>query len=305
VRPFRKIKRAAVYRLVLMLSALFNVLTRKLAVAAGGWVGLAVWSLAARDQHRALRHLTLAYGRQMSHREKVLIARRFFINSGKNLADVVRFKKHFTREIQPLVECEGLEHFDKAYRRGRGLIGVTGHIGNFELMAAYIKNRGYDVAVIGRELSNPGIDRLLLANREAVGLVTIATTDSPKHMLAWLKEGKALGVLIDTDSHRVRGEFIPAFGRWSYTPVGQTVLGLRVGAAFVPMACVRTDDNRYKVIICPEVIADSNGDPEADVYNITLKCTQALERIIRDYPDQWPWQHNRWRTRMTEKPSTA
>jgi len=305
VRPFRKIKRAAVYRLILILAALFNALPRKVAVAAGGWIGLAVWSLSAREQHRALRHLTLAFGRQMSHREKVLIARRFFINSGKNIADVLRFRKHFTREILPLIECEGLEQFDAAYRRGRGVIGITGHIGNFELLAAFIKSRGYDVAVIGRELSNPGLDRLLNANREAVGLVTLPTTESPKRMLSWLKEGKVLGVLIDTDSHRVRGEFIPAFGRWSYTPVGQTVLGLHVGAAFVPVVCVRTEDDRYKVIACPEVTVDSSGDPEADVYNVTLKCTQALERIVRVYPDQWPWQHNRWRTRRTKEPRTA
>jgi KDO2-lipid IV(A) lauroyltransferase len=305
VRPFRKIKRAAVYRFVLILSALLNVLPRKLAVAAGGWIGLAAWSLSGREQHRAIRHLTLAFGRQLSHRERILTARGFFINSGKNLADVLRFKKHFVREILPIIEYEGIERFDEACRRGRGVIGVTGHIGNFELLAALIRSRGFDVAVIGRELSNPGLDRLLLANREAVGLVTIATSESPKRMLSWLREGKVLGVLIDTDSHRVRGEFIPAFGRWSYTPVGQTILGLHVGAAFVPAVCVRTGDNRYKVIVCPEVTVDSSGDPETDVYNVTLRCTQALEQIIREYPDQWPWQHNRWRTRKAPEPRTA
>ena len=297
MRLYKQTKRFAVYLLVRCLAALFNIIPRNVAIVAGGWIGLTAWTLATRDQHRALRHLTLVYGRQLCHREKVRLARDFFINSGKNIADFMRFEKHFHNEILPLIEVEGLEHFDAAYRRGKGLIGVTGHIGNFELLAAYIQSRGYEVAVIGRELSNPHLDRMLLANREAAGLVTIATTDSPKRMLGWLKGGKALGVLIDTDSHRVRGEFIPAFGRWSYTPVGQTVLGLRTGSAFVPIACVRTLDNRYKVIVCPEVKTDPGADPDAEIYRVTLECTKALEGIIRTYPDQWPWQHNRWRTR--------
>ncbi len=297
MRLFKSTKRYTVYLLIRGLAAIFNLVPRRVAISMGGWLGLAAWTMATREQHRALRHLTLVYGRHMSHRERVRLARDFFINSGKNVADFLRFKKHFHSEILPLIDIEGLEHFDAAYRRGKGLIGVTGHIGNFELLAACIQSRGYEVAAIGRELSNPYLDRMLLANREAVGLVTIATTDSPKRMLGWLKDGKALGVLIDTDSHRVRGEFIPAFGRWSYTPVGQTILGLRMGSAFVPMACVRTADDHYKIIVCPEVKSDPGADPDAEIYNITLKCTQALEGIIRNYPDQWPWQHNRWRTR--------
>jgi KDO2-lipid IV(A) lauroyltransferase len=236
----------------------------------------------------------------LSHRDKLRIGRQFFVNSGKNIADVLRFKKHFPSEIKPLVEVDGMEHFVTAWTRGKGVIGVTGHIGNFELLAAFIQSEGYDSAVIGRELYDPRIDRLLLENRQAVGLTTIATTDSPKRVIGWLRSGKALGVLIDTDSHRVRGEFIPAFGRWSYTPVGQTVLGLKTGAAFVPMACLRTAEDRYRLVIRPEIRIEPSGDFDTDVYNVTLKCTQALEEIIRAYPDQWPWQHNRWRTRRRE-----
>jgi KDO2-lipid IV(A) lauroyltransferase len=299
---FKRTKRATVYLLVRCLAVVFNVLSRKISIAAGGWVGLMVWSLSPRDQHRALRHLTLVFGNRLTHREKLCLARDFYINSGRNLVDVLRFKRHFQTEILPLIESEGIEHFDAAYHRGHGVMGITGHIGNFELLAAFMQSRGYEAAVIGRELSNPRIDRWLIANREAVGLATIATTDSPKRMLGWLKQGKVLGVLIDTDSHRVRGEFIPAFGRWSYTPVGQTILGLRTGAAFVPMACVRTTDNRYKVIVCPEVKIEPSGDFDTDVYKVTLECTRALEQLVRNYPDQWPWQHNRWRTR---KPRTA
>ena len=290
-------KRSAVYWLVKTVARLFNTLPRRVAVYLGGWLGLAAWRLSAKDRYKTVRHLTLVYEDRITRREKLRIGRQFFINSGKNAADVLRFKDHFAREVKPLIEVEGMEHFETAYRRGKGTLGVTGHIGNFELLAAYIQSQGYEVAVIGRELYDPRLDRMLIENRTSVGLTNIATTESPKRLLSWLKDGKVVGVLIDTDSHRVRGEFVPAFGRWSYTPVGQTILGLRTGAAFVPIACLRTPGDRYRVVVKPEIQVAASGDFDTDVYNITLGCTQALEEIIREYPDQWPWQHNRWRTR--------
>jgi len=301
MRPFKTIKRTAVYLLMRTCIWLFNVVPRKLAVYVGGWLGLTAWKLSAKDQHKAVRHLTLVYGDRLSHRKKQAIGRGFFINSGKNIADVLRFKKYYRSQIEPLIEAEGMEHWSAAYQKGNGVFGITGHIGNFELLAAFIQSEGYDVAVIGRELYDPRLDRLLLENREAVGLTNIATTDSPKHILKWLKQGKAIGVLIDTDSHRVRGEFIPAFGRWSYTPVGQTMLGLKTGAAFVPAACLRTPDDRYRVVVHPAIQVEPSGDFDTDVYNVTLECTQALEKIIREHLDQWPWQRNRWRTRRASR----
>ena len=169
-------------------------------------------------------------------------------------------------------------------------------------MAAYLASCGYRIAVIGRELQDPRLDRFLTENRSAVGLENIATTDSPRRVLSWLKSGGVLGVLIDTDSTRVRNMFIPAFGRLSNTPVGQTIMGLRAGSAFLPAACLRLPNNRYKVILRPPIEISPSGDTERDVYEVTLKCTKALEEIIDDHQDQWIWLHNRWRTKAPVAP---
>lgn len=305
MRPFKKIKRTGVYLLLRLFVFCFNTIPRNLAIYIGGWLGLALWKLLLRDQHRVVRHLSLVFGDQFGHREKLAVGRGFFINSGKNMADVLRFKKHYQSQILPLIESEGMEHWVAAAERGQGIFGVTGHIGNFELLAAFIQSSGYEVAVIGRELYDPRLDRLLLENRAAVGLTNIATTDSPKRILGWLRAGKAIGVLIDTDSHRIRGDFIPAFGRWSYTPMGQSLLALKTGAALVPMACLRTENNRYQVVVRPEIKIEPTGDTQIDARTATAACTQALEEIIREHLDQWPWQHNRWRTKRPSNQTTA
>jgi KDO2-lipid IV(A) lauroyltransferase len=144
------------------------------------------------------------------------------------------------------------------------------------------------------------LNRLLVRNRRALGLINVDTRESPRTLLKLLHDGYAIGVLIDTDSGRVRSEFVPAFGKKSRTPIGQSLLGLKTGAAFVPMACVR-EGNRYKVIVKPEIFPDNRDNFDQKVYNITWRCTQALEEIIDAYPDQWIWIHNRWRTRPPEE----
>lgn len=248
------------------------------------------------------RHLTVAFGDSLTVAQKNNIGRGFFINTGKNLADVVRFKKHYHTEIKNLIDCEGLEHLEAGLRRGKGVVAVTGHIGNFELSAVYLQSVGYELAVIGREMYDPRLNEMIVGNREAMGLVNVATTDSPKRLLSWLRAGKVVGVLIDTDSFRIRGMHIPAFGRLSYTPVGQSLLAIKTGAAVIPLACVRMPDDRYKMIIKPEVFPDPDLAGADAVYDLTLKCTKALEEIITDMPDQWIWLHNRWHTRPQNTP---
>ncbi len=293
----KKIKRTLVVTLARTVIWMFNVVPRKLAIYIGEWVGFAVWKLSGKDQYKTVRHLSLVYGDRLTMREKESIGRSFFINMGGNLADVFRFKKYFFKEIKPLVTVEGEEYLRASLARGKGFIGITGHIGNFELLAAYMNSEGYKTAVVGREIYDKRLDKILVENREAVGLTNISTTDSPKKILRWLRNGNGLGVLIDTDSHRVRGKFIPAFGRWSNTPIGQTVLGLKVGADFFPMACLRTKDHRYKIVVKPPISIEPSGDFDTDVYNVTLACTRELEKIIDEHRDQWIWLHNRWRTK--------
>jgi len=298
----KRIKRTLIYYLVRTCRFWFSLLPRPLAILKGGFLGWLAWLLLPGDRRKIDTNLTRVYGDRLSAKERRRIGRQFFINSGKNLVDVFRLKRHFHSEIAPLVTVEGLEHFDRAYKAGKGLVGVTGHIGNFELMAAYIASLGYEVAVIGREMYDPRLDRMLVENREAVGLTNFATTDSPKQILRWLQSGKVLGVLIDTDSSRVRGEFVPFFGIPANTPVGHAMIGLKVGAAFVPTACVRTAHNRYRLIIRPAIQLPSATSPEKAVLTVTALCNKALEDIIDTYRDQWIWLHNRWNTRP---PNTA
>ena len=297
MRLSQRVRRTAVYGLALSLVRLFNFLPRRFCLFLGAWLGVLAARLMTKDVYKAMRHLEIVFGDTLPIESRQVICRNLFVNAAKNIVDVIRFRDHFSSEIRPLVTVEGLEYLREAFDRGRGIIGITGHLGNFELLAAWISSEGFKSAVIGRKMYDERLDRLLLENRRAAGLVNIATTDSPRVIVKWLKEGGALGVLIDNDSMRVRGMHVPMFGRLANTPIGQSVLGLRTGAAFIPIACVRTPDDRYRLIIRPEVTIEPTGDQDRDVYAITHACTREVERFIREFPDQWIWFHNRWHTK--------
>jgi KDO2-lipid IV(A) lauroyltransferase len=293
----KRLKRQIVWSVATLFDRVLNLLPRNAAVALGGWIGLAAWSMLPKDRYRINRHLKLALKDQLTESERHQIGRRFFVNSGKNLVDIIRFRKQYTREIKPLITVRGLEHFDSAYRAGKGVIGITGHLGNFELLAAHISALGYEVGVIGREQSDPRIDEWLVGQRAAAGLTNFSTTESPRRILKWLKDGKALGVLIDTDSMRIRGMAVPFLGRPANSPIGQSVLGLRTGAAFVPMVCVRQPRNRYLILIKPAIQYNTDLSGDDLIREVTRKCANALEELVLAYPDQWIWLHNRWHTR--------
>ncbi|MEA2031788.1 MAG: lysophospholipid acyltransferase family protein [candidate division Zixibacteria bacterium] len=296
MRLSKRLKRGSIYYLARFVIVILNVVSRRIAQAVGAWIGLLVWRLSGHDRYRINRHLSLVYGDSITASDRARIGRDFFIGSGKNLADVFRFQQHFPDEFKPLVTVEGLDYYRTALEKGNGVIGITGHIGNFELLGAHISSLGFPVAVIARELYDRHLDKLLVANRKAVGLTYFSTTESPRKVLRWLENKGTIGVLIDTDSYRVRGDFVSWFGRPAYTPIGQTLLGLKAKAAFVPMACVRTDENRYRIIIRPEINILPTGNIDDDVRSVTQACVLELEKIINQYRSQWIWLHNRWHT---------
>ena len=297
-RPIKKrIKNWFLFRLITILISLLNFLPRSTAISIGGFLGKLAYFLIGDARRRTLSNLSLAFGKEIDETKLRKLACQVFENLGKNVVDVVRLKKMRWGDIEKIAEIEGLEHFDRAYRAGKGVIGFTGHIGNFELMAAYFSLRGYKLSVIGRELYDPRLDRLLIENREGVGLENIPSSAGVKPILKALRAGKFLGVLADQDSSRVRGIFVNFFSRPARTPAAPALLAYKTGSPIVPMAIVRKNKNRYKIVVKPPIELTFSEDREKDIIDVTQKCTKILESIIRDHPDQWLWMHDRWKSK--------
>ncbi|MCP4632305.1 MAG: lysophospholipid acyltransferase family protein [candidate division Zixibacteria bacterium] len=227
--------------------------------------------------------------------------KKIYINSLKNIGysgvDVLRFKKFGKQGILEMVTVEGIEHFDKAYARGKGIMAITGHISNFELIAAWFGQKGYKSSAIGRRLYDQRFNKLLIENRNAMNVRNLDSEASIRHPLKTLREGYAIGVLIDQDSRRYRGEFIDFFGKPAYTPVGPIFLSRKAQATVSPMIIIRMAPLKYKLTVFPEVKFDYKQQVDKDIKRVLSECTKILENTIRENPEHWVWMHKRWKTK--------
>jgi KDO2-lipid IV(A) lauroyltransferase len=295
----RRIKNWLVYRFVTAVVFFFNLLSRKNAIFGGRTLGRWAFFLLKDSRKTTLENLESVFGKLKNKDELRKIALNVFENIGKNVVDVARLGKLDLSAIEKMIRVEGLKHFDSAYKKGKGVIALTGHIGNFELLAAYFSLKGYRVSVIGRDLSNPRLNKLLIRNRKSVGMENISSSEDVRKIIKALSSGRALGVLADQDSTRVKGMFVRFFGRPARTPVGPALLHLKLGSPVVPMVILGNGDEKYKIVVKPELHFEPTGDKNEDVKRLTQKYTEILEQVIRENPSQWVWMHRRWKSRPT------
>ena len=205
----------------------------------------------------------------------------------------------YTREnTRDLIRYEGLEHYLAARDKGRGVLIVTGHLGAWELSSFWHSLMGHPMAMVIRRLDNPRVDRLVNEIRCLHGNRVLHKDDFARGLLAAMKRGETMGILMDTNMTPPQGVFVPFFGVAACTASGLARVALRTGAAVLPGFLVREDrEGKYVLRFGREIPLVESGDDERDVAENTARFTAAIERFIRRYPDQWLWVHRRWKTR--------
>jgi len=191
---------------------------------------------------------------------------------------------------------------ERALGRGRGLIFVSGHLGNWELSGAYIAARGVSFHAIARGMANPLADGFFRRTRERLGMRIMHDQEAVRRVPRVLAAGEAVGILSDQATVGLASTFVPFFGRPAKTPRGAAVFALRCDAPIVYVQAVRHDDGRYE-FTAEELPVTHTGDRERDVDDIILRFSQALERMVRRYPAQYFWQHRRWKHQPSDTPT--
>ncbi len=249
------------------------------------------------ERRKTIRHLTMVYGSTRNPREIRRLAKSVFLMLGRNMADAFALARFHAGNIDRWVQAQGLEQLDAALSKGKGVIALTGHIGNWELMGAYLAMKGYTVNVVGAPIYDPRLDELVVRNRQSAGLKYIARGGATREIIRALQRNEVVGILIDQDTKHVAGVFVDFLGRPAYTPVGPVLLALKTGAAIVPMAIHSLKNGHHRIEIEPEIPLTVTGNRERDQIDNTQRCSEALERFIRKYPTQWVWMHERWKTK--------
>lgn len=277
----------------------------RLGVALGAALGGLAWRSLASTRRLAMEHLVAALP-ERTDEERASIGRAAMINLGRSALEMLMVAGGRRTRVEKWCTIADESRLRDALSGGRGVIFVTGHTGNWELLAALVARRGYPATVVATPVYDPRLDELLIAARAAQGVETISrgSPSAARQLLSALRRNAFLGMLIDQDTD-VDGTFVPFFGRPAYTPTGAAALALRTGAAVVCGFLVREGAFRHRMVVEGPLTLVRTGDHDRDVVANTALFTARIEQHIRLHPDQWVWFHRRWKRRPETAPSSG
>ena len=270
-------------------------LPRSVTLVIGGWLGTLAYRFASQQRKLACEHIQQALDITDERTIKTIV-KNCFSNLGKNMVEFMLFPRMKPKLLRQYVRFEGVQHVKNALAKGKGAIILTGHFGNWELLAAGISTTVAPLTPIVRELRSPRLNALVSRYREKAGYSTIDRDTGVRQALRCLRNNNLLGIVADVDTS-VNGVFVDFFGRPAYTPYSPIAFALKTGAAILPSFIVRQPDGTHQAIIEPPLTLDRCDDKEKELVINTQKYTKVIESYIRKNPEQWIWMHQRWKTR--------
>jgi KDO2-lipid IV(A) lauroyltransferase len=289
------------FALVWLLVRTLGLLPRSMARWLGAWIGSIAFAVVPRLRQVGMRNLALAFP-EKSQAEHRNILRGMYRSLGWQLAEFCQMPRYTLQQAGRFIRYDGLENYLKARSRGKGVLVLTGHIGAWELSSFYHSLAGYPMSMVIRRLDNPLVDRFVNRIRCQHGNRVLHKDDFARGLIAAMRAGETVGVLMDTNMTPPQGVFVDFFGHAACTAAGVARLALRTGAAVLPGFLIwEKSENRYALHFLPELELAKTGDDERDALANTQLFTRTLEDIIRRYPEQWLWAHRRWKTRPPGK----
>lgn len=267
----------------------------------GGWLA---YLLDRRHVRIGLVNLAIAFP-QRSERERRRILRASYVNLGRSAAEYIRLGGFFYRRLARRVTYDRFEYWEEARRKypGRGIVVLTAHFGNFELLPAAHAMHGHQITLVHHTQRFLAGDALLTWIRERAGVDIVRKHSAARAVLKALGHGRMVGVPFDQNAKRGEAIFIPFFGEPAAT--SRTLARLvRVSHALIaPVFIVRQPDHRsHRIMIQDMIPLADTGDAEADIEENTRRFTGAIEAMVRRYPEQFLWMHRRYRTRPRGMP---
>lgn len=263
---------------------------------AGGWLG---YVLDRRHVRIGMANLAVAFPERTERaRRRILCAS--YVNLGRSAAEYIRLGGFFYRRLARRVTYDRFEYWDEVARRypGRGIVVLTAHFGNFELLPAAHAIHGHQITLVHHTQRFLAGDALVNWVRERAGVDIARKHSAARAVLKALGDGQLVGVPFDQNAKRGEAIFVPFFGELAATSRTLARLVRMSGALVAPVFIVRQPDSRSHRIVIQDLIAlAETGDAEADAAENTRRFVGAIEAMVRRYPEQFLWTHRRYRTR--------
>ena len=232
---------------------------------------------------------------EKSEREILGIARDVYRNLAMNTFEHLCLPYLSKSALLSIVDLKNEELLQKAFARGKGIIFVGGHFGNWEYMGGAVSSKGYPIGYVVANIGNPYIDRMVNEHRKSTGIAILEKGMSMRGILKTLRGNGSLAMLMDQDAGKT-GVFVNYFGRLCSAPKGPAIFTLKTGAALLYVSSARQRDGRLEAVF-EEIDVDYDAGPtEENIHTLMQRSTAMLEASVRKYPGQWFWMHRRWKT---------
>ena len=248
-------------------------------------IGIIVFHLAKKGRNRAIKQLMVVL--KLPKDKATKVARNNFIHLGKSIVEFLYFPRLDGELLKRVIpDVQGKTHLDEAIAMGNGVIILTGHIGNWELGAAWLSMNGYRLNVVAASQGDEFVDNTIFSYREKTGTRVIPKNRSLKEIIKALQRKELLGILIDQDA-KEKGVIVDFLGIPASTPTGITSLSRKFRCPIIPLFTIRQKNNRFSLEILPPIFATDDKHTLALLNNI-------LGDYIKRYPEQWIWFYQRW-----------
>lgn len=282
----------------------FALLPRRLALRVGALLGDLFYLLDRRDRRIALHNLTIAFPDKTPAEQRALL-RASVRNLGRTGAEICHLRSLTPATVRDYVTIEDPARWQAALDRAgeRGTLILTGHFGNWELLAYAHGLLGHPITLVHRPMNNALVDRAITDMRERAGTISLPKKSAAKAALRALRKHQIVAIPADQNQTRRYGVFADLFGLPASTTPGPARLAMLSGAPVVPVFLVREGTGeRHRIVVLPDVELVRSGDRDADVIENTRRCNAVFEQMLRRYPEQWIWFHKRWKTRPPGEP---
>lgn len=245
-----------------------------------------------------MKNLDIAFGDSLTREAKRKILHANFCHIGLCFLELFNTPR-IAKRAHECFEFEGMENAREALAKGHGIILVMSHLGSWEYLSfiSYLQN--IPSTIIGKTLRNPYMNRWIISMRQAAHLETCSNTMGARTTIRELKKNHLVAMAIDQWGGNAE-PWLDFFG----TPASTTTLparaAIKMQSALIPAFCIRTDSGKFKIILKP-IVPTIENDKDRTVEEITQELNGILEGMIRIYPEQWMWTHNRWKDKKYYK----
>ena len=294
-RPLTK-RELHIYRILIRLFLLIGRIPRAISKKIGNLLGGAGFWLDRRHREITLSNIALALGKELDQTQQLTLAKAVYRHMGQIIFEVAWSLTASLKTLDEVIAVEGLENFQAAHEKGNGILVITAHMGNWELLSTVGKRTGIPINIVYRPLDFKPLNLFFEKTRSRFGAKLIPSRNALLKILKVLKKGEAVAMLMDQNVDYYDGVWVDFFGHPACTSKAMAVIALRTDAPVLPVFLYR-EAGGFRAVFGKILPPVTTGDRTTDIEVNTARYTKVIEDGVRRQPDQWFWLHRRWKTK--------